>query len=275
MKRIIVFYFYKDFAVCENRLRILQFYNPETQIFGLFGGEDKQFPAVKRRLRSQLQDLYCVTGRTSEWKWKNHDLALNLWYREQGKDINFDVLHLIEWDLLLFESVSKLYKNIPANGVGLAWLTPLSKIEWEWDWTRHPLHRTEWKELLQHARDRYQYTQEPYGCLSIGPCLPRGFLEKYCTMQVPELCHVELRLPLFSQILGFRLYDTGFYRKEEKNLFNADKKEIEATAIETELSDASGRRVFHPFYGTFTPDKFGNWKGAATRNLLYYPPPIH
>ena len=87
-------------------------------------------------------------------------------------------------------------------------------------------------------------------CLGPGYCLPRAFLAASEALDVPDLCHDELRLPLIAQLLGFPLFDTGFYPKwwdpEVEECFRADGAEIETAAIEREMARLGGRRVFHP-----------------------------
>lgn len=114
-------------------------------------------------------------------------------------------------------------------------------------------------------RHEFNYNQEPFAGSPCGAVLPRAFLEKYTDISVPELCQDELRLPLFSQILGFRLYDTGFYK--EAGLFDWER-EIATAAIEKELLKPLGRRVFHPHYGVFSLDEKRNWRGDASRRWL-------
>src|SRR5450759_351978 len=82
-----------------------------------------------------------------------------------------------------------------------------------------------------------------------GLCLPKSFLEKYSAIEIPELGNDELRLPLFSQILGFKLYDTGlkkeWFDKKEEEFFNCYKFYISSSSITKELARPSGRRAFH------------------------------
>jgi len=266
MKRIVLFRFHKNFTVCENRLRLLRRYNPGIEIFGLYGGAERGFQRAQRQLSPHMDGLYCISGKSEQWKWKNSDLAVRLWYTDCGSRITFDILHVIEWDLLLFESLQKLCQNIPGDGVGLTDLTELRYIEKTWaPWTVEEPHRTEWTRLQDYVRHEFNYNQEPYAGSPCGAVLPRTFLEKYRDISVPELCHDELRLPLFSQILGFRLYDTGFYGEE--SFFSWDK-EIPAAAIEVELLKPLGRRVFHPYCGVFSLDEKGNWRGDASRRWV-------
>ena len=65
-----------------------------------------------------------------------------------------------------------------------------------------------------------------------------------------SLCHDELRLPLFAQLLGFDLVDTGFYdgwsNPDSERHFNADGREVDPAAVAIELAKRDGCRVFHP-----------------------------
>ena len=48
--------------------------------------------------------------------------------------------------------------------------------------------------------------EEPFvACLGPGYCLPREFLRRYANLDVPELGHDELRLPLFGRLLGLEV----------------------------------------------------------------------
>lgn len=251
MERIILFRFHKDPVICKNRLRLLKRFNPDIQIFGLYGGPEKDYKKFQKKLKFYLGDIYCIQGKTASWKWRNGDLAIRLWYKKIGKTLSFDMLHVVEWDLLLFDSLDKIYKDIPKDGVGLTALTLLKKVERDWPWVSKEPHKSEWNALLNFVRDKFNYNQEPYTCKGPALCLPKRFLERYSSIEIPELCNDELRLSLFSQIFGFKLYDTCFYKRwsneSEKEFFNCDGHEINLSIISKELVKYSGRRVFHPF----------------------------
>ncbi len=257
MSRIILLQFHRDPAMVRNRARLLAAFNPGVRIYGIYGGRESLFPLFASALRGLdgMTGLYCIRGKTPLWKRTHTDLAVNLWFRDVGRDVDFDAALLIQWDLLLFDSVERLYAPVPTDDVGLTGLAPLATVEAGWPWLTYASFRREWDELLVHVRERYSYVGEPFVCLGPGASLPRAFLARYAAMGIPELCHDELRLPLFAQILGFELADTGFYRQwfdpAEERLFNADEAEIELDAIEGHLSDPDGRRVFHPFRHVF------------------------
>jgi len=252
MKRIIVFRFHKDAEVCRNRIILIKKFNPSIKIYGLFGGKEEDYDGFKKILeKPYLESIYLIPVKDNSWKWKNGDLALVKWYNEIGKYIDFEMLHLIEWDLLIFGPLKKIYNKIPKGGIGLTGLTPLKKIEKDWDWISKEPGKTEWKNLLDYSKNKFGYKKDSFASLGPGTCMPKSFLKKYSKLKIPELVHDELRIPLFGQILGFKLYDTGFYKswfnKEEHKIFNCLDKEINISKINRELIKKNGRRVFHPY----------------------------
>ena len=212
-----------------------------------------------RKELNLMEDVYSVKGKTDYWKWKNGDLAIREWYKDFGHTVSFDMLHLVEWDLLLLDTLENIYGHVRKNGIGLTALIKLKSVEKRWFWTNEDPGRSEWKKLQNFARKKFNYNQEPCASLGPGTCLPKAFLEKYSSIEVPELCNDELRLPLFGQIFGFKLFDTGFYKKwfseKERKVFNCKNKEILLSTIRKEFSKKSGRRAFHPFRKMFSPQK--------------------
>lgn len=249
MKRIIIYRFHKKPAICRNHLIFLKKLNPNTPIYGLYGGLKKDEQIFKKYLSPHLNGFYELGRKPKSWKWMHGDLAVSQWFRDVGKKIDFDVLHVIEWDLLLFESIEKLFKPIPKNAIGLTALQPLKKIEHRWYWTTREPYRTNWEEFLNYVKEKYNYEKEPFSSLGAAMTLPRSFLEKYSRMKIPAQVHDELRLPLFAQIMGYKLYNTGFYKhqKNERRYFNLLAQQIKIGTIKQELKKPRGRRVFHPY----------------------------
>ncbi len=258
MKRIILFRHHKKPKVCHDRLLQLRKYNPDIKIFGLYGGKESKFPKYQKYLDSLMDYNYCIKNKTSRWKWKNSDLAIRLWYKDVGQKLEFDVLHLIEWDLLLFAPLSSIYQKIPNNCVGLTGLTPLKNVQNKWSWVSKKPWKNQWVELLEYVKDEFGYDKEPYASLGPGLCLPKSFLDKFLKTHIPDLCNDELRLPLFAQILGFKLVKTGFFESwsdfQLSKLFNCDKKGVSLKLIKKELDKKSGRKSFHPFFKRLKPN---------------------
>jgi len=255
MKRIILFRYHNvDPAVVLERIVLLKKINPQISIYGLYGGIESSFYYYRFLLDSHVAHNYCIKNKTDEWKWKNVDIAVLLWYNEIGRNLDFEMLHIIEWDVLILDSIDKLYRTIPQNGIGLTGLKELSKLFGKWYWVRDIYQCEQWNNLLQYVQTKFNYKNIPFGSQGPGACLPKSFLEGLSSIEIPELCNDEIRLPLFGQILGYNLYDTGFlnnwFETSEMNYFNCNKRQINAHLINEELSLKNGRRFFHPYYET-------------------------
>ena len=215
------------------------------------------FSAFGQRVLT-LDHLF-VSPQPGRWNWKNSDLALAQWFRSVGRTIDFDILHFLEWDLLMLDSLERLYAHVPPQAVGLTTVTPLSEVETAWEWLQRPGDRDEWERLLVHARREWGYDLDPVACVAGGACFPRSFVEQYAMVPPPALSHDELRLPLFAQAHGFPIVDTGFrngwQNTEEDRFFNLLGEKVERETILAELSNAEGRRVFHPVTVTWRPPR--------------------
>ena len=263
MKRIVLFRFHKDLNICINRLKLLHRFNPGIQIIGLWGGEASGFQEAQATLAPYLDHVWDIPVASPEWKWKNGDLSLMMWYRQLGKDLSFDMLHLLEWDLLVLDSLDNVYGAAGRKGVALTALTPLERIQDHWNWTAHEPLRSEWHQLQQHVKDLHGWQGPYFACQGPANAFSKAFLDRYAQEDIPELMHEELRLPLFAQAYGFEL--TGLphiYReiqhKKDMRYFNCEKILIKKKVIRWELLKPSGRKVFHP-YQKLLPTKGPLW----------------
>jgi hypothetical protein len=222
--------------------------NPDVPIYGLFGGR-RRVPGPALRKVVGFDGLH-RSSEPARWNWQHSDLVVAAWFREVGHRLPFDVLHVVEWDLLLLAPLESLYASVPEGAVGLTALTPISELEQEWTWLRREANRREWEALLARASSEWAYDGTPYGCLGGGSCFPRSFVETYAAIDPPVLCNDELRLPLFAQILGFPLADTrlrGPWRGEREHpLFHFRAADVPLGAIQAELAKPDGWRAFHP-----------------------------
>lgn len=255
MKRIVLFMFHGQWDVCRSRLRLFRRFNPEIEIYGLFGGEAEDLESAQALRGEGLLDVFHLRDRSPRWKWANTDLAVRVWFAERGHQIDFDVVHLVHWDLLFFAPLDELYAGVGRDAVGLSGITPVAAIADRWAWMQHDPERTESLRLQEIARRDLGFTGTPLACLGPGYCLPRTFLERFAAIDTPEIGHDELRLPLFAELLGFDLADTGFYPRwfdaEDERLFNANGGELDPRDVSRELSRAHGRRAFHPCRESF------------------------
>ncbi|MFO7924690.1 MAG: hypothetical protein R6U58_13460 [Bacteroidales bacterium] len=250
MKRIALFRFHHQFERNRHLLKFLKYLNPEMEIYGLYGGPPEKFSEAGYMLDEVLTHNFLIEDRDSTWKWKHSDMAFQLWYRDYGHQVDFDMMHSVEWDLLYFESLDKLFGHADQNTLALTGLVPLNRIEKRWYWTRHETERPEWLKLHDYFKTNFNYNKAPFGMIGPGTSLPRNFLEKIKDVEIPYLSNDELRIPMLAQVFGFKMEDTKFYRKwfsdRELKYFNSNAIGIDIRTIEKQLKKKNGRRAFHP-----------------------------
>lgn len=255
LKRLALLQYHKSWDVCANRLSLLRAFNPEIEIYGLFGGATDDLDRARSLFTGDQDAVYHLRERDGRWTWQHTDLAVRAWYVDFGHALSFDVVHVVQWDLLYFDALSSLYAAVPPDALALTGITPIQTIADRWHWTLNEPHKTELLELGELVRRRYDAAPPMQACLGPGYALPRTFLDQYANLDVPEVGHDELRLPLFARILGFAAVDPGFYPRwfdtTEERYFNANGDEIDEEVIRAELLRPGGRRVFHPFHKIF------------------------
>lgn len=253
MNQAILFWFYKEPEICENRLKLLKKYNPTLKIFGLFGGEQAEAEKYQDKLRAYLGDFYVSPFRDSEWKWMNGDLMILDWYERRGKNLDWDGVAVVQWDTLVFDSIFNQFPGIKKDEIFLSGLRILDKeVEESWDWTRPGGdERENYLRFKNYAKERYGHAGDIFCCLFILQIFPRLFLEKYSAVQDKEIGMLEYRVPTYAKIFGAPFYekDLGarWFEKEERPL-NAIPEEIGENYIERELAKKDGWRIFHPYY---------------------------
>jgi hypothetical protein len=256
LKRLILFRFHGSLDICANRLELLHRFNPGTRIIGLWGGDRSGLQEARQVLASCLEYIWDIPVESPHWKWQNGDLSLLMWYRQEGRHIPFDMLHLVEWDLLLLASLDRIYGETGREGVALTGLTPLERIQQNWAWTSAEPHATEWRQLREHVRDRYRWDGPHFACQGPANAFSKAFLERYSQEDIPELVHEELRIPLYARVLGFEVAGLPrIYREikdpKEMKFFNCESQLIKERVIRWELLKPWGRRVFHPYRKCF------------------------
>ncbi|MFH1405212.1 MAG: hypothetical protein ABIH21_03905 [Patescibacteria group bacterium] len=238
MKRIILFRFHKEPKVCANRLELLRKLNPNTHIVGFYGGlkcDEKKFKDLK------FDSYYSIPIDDPNYKWMHADLCARMWYRDQGRKMKFDMAHIIEWDLILLESIEKLFDHIK-SGVGLTdvrSMKQMEKIKWTWITGAR---KCEWDLLQKFAKEELKWKGHAKGGVFPASCMSRKFLERYSKVEVPSLCNDEVRLPLFAQCFKMKIYDTNV---RDKKHFNCHKIEITPEHV---YKHCSKSKVFHPVF---------------------------
>jgi hypothetical protein len=246
---VVLFHFHTAYDLCRARLSLLKRLNPGASLFGLFGGDPAACPSPREL--PGLEHVDTDPAHSPAWFKKNTDLAVAGWFQRIGRDIRFNRVYVVQWDLLFFVSLAEAYPALPDDAIALTGLVRLRQIAPVWDWvTKEPL-ATHSRQLLEIGRQQFGYAGEPYACIGPGYSLSRVFLERFSGLNLEdETGHDELRLPMFAEILGVPICDTGFYPRWRdpavEAVFNADAQEVDPALVASALDDANGRRVFHP-----------------------------
>lgn len=294
MKLAILFWFYKESKVCQNRLEVLRQNNPDIPIYGLYGGDLKAADQYQLLLEPYLNDFYAFTlDKDSHWKWIQGDLMITHWYQERGKHLEWDTIIIAQWDMLIVGSVEQLFSMLKQDQLLLSGLRPITEVENDWQWVspKFPQFRQRYLEFLEYVRETYHYTQNPLGCLFIVIAFPRSFLAQYSNVEEPELGFLEYRIPIYAQIFGnpfcenhpFNAWwvdvDPIFYVKNpikrlwnslylrlNPNPLNPAKREISLVPIYRHLTARVGARIFHPYEQLFPMTK-QEWFGALLKEF--------
>jgi hypothetical protein len=251
MKRIVLFRFHDYFDVCRDRVALIKSLNPDVEIHGLYGGPEADKDSLSDLISVYAPSLSNQLGNRMSWAWKNGDLGVRAWYALFGRELEFDMLHLLEWDLLILEPLEKVFAAVGPNEVGLTGLKSLADTPYNWPWRTMEPWASEWEGLLVHVRKTYGFDGFPQACQGPGMCFPKSFLDRYTDAHVLQLSNDELRVPLYAQAMGFRMVDTGIISDWTTPFFNCRKNRISRAAVECEMTKPDGCRVFHPFFEMF------------------------
>lgn len=269
MQLAILFWFFKDLRVCENRLRILRKRNPHTKIYGLYGGPVERSGEFAESLGRWLDDFYCFDARPEpEWKWRNGDLVIAEWFRRRGRALAWDSVVVVQWDMLVLAPVDRLFAGLPKDAVLLSGAASIESEGQKWAWVTAPEARPRYGRFLAHLRERYGYRDEPMFCIFIVVVLSRAFLEKYSSIDDPELGFIEYRVPMYAQAFGIPVVsDPRFTPSVEDvpTLRESDRSEVALTVeraislrtVWKHMARPRGARVFHPFRGYYPAGLLG------------------
>ncbi len=281
MKLAILFWFYKDLEVCQNRLELLRKINPNTPIYGLYGGEEAAKNSFENNLK--LDDFFSSTVfQDSYWKWRNGDLLLVDWYNSRGKNLDWDSLAIVQWDTLFFAPVKEIFNDISTDQIFLSGVRPLSSwYEKRWVWTKgqeyfeekdknfyqyisHSVSESEVKQWLESnqkeylrfkelIRTNYNYLEQLLQSIFLLQVLSRAFFEAYGRLPNLETGFLEYKLPTYAKVLSFSFFDKDigtWYQddRDNKALMPSARGEISRDYIESQLQDPNGWRIFHPFF---------------------------
>ncbi len=263
MNLAILFWFYKDLEISRNRLKLLRHYNPDAPIFGLYGGGKDEAEVFESQLSSYLDDFFAFSDdRSSEWKWINGDLMIADWYSQRGRVLSWDSIVVVQWDMLVFGPLTETFKELKEGEMLLSSLRPVTEVINWWYWTTQEPGAQRYTEFVKYIHDKFDYNDSPLCCQFVVVALPREFLERYITVEEPELGFIEYRVPTYARMFGIPFCQTKAFEcwwSHEPATADTRYCDIALTAagpvsfgaICRHLLRRDGARVFHPFYKIF------------------------
>lgn len=264
MQLCILFWFYKDFGLCAERLASLRRLNPGVPIYGLYGGPPAGAEEACAPLRDRLDDLYAFPeARDGHWKWLNGDRVLAAWMRDRGAELAWDTLVLVQWDMLVAAPVRELFGGLRQGEAFFSGFRPMAEVSHWWGWAKgHDPEKAGMLGAFQALlRGEYGYGGPLWCCLFIVVCLPREFLSRYAAAGPPEPGFLEYKMPTLAKLWGAPVRtDLGFEpwwaadpstreAPTSARVLNAVGEEVSLETIQAELGRPGGARVFHPYTG--------------------------
>ncbi len=266
MRLAILFWFYKDIHICENRLRLMRKYNPDVPIYGFYGGDPSDSKLYSSSLSRYLDDFYeFEEQRDASWKWQNGDLMLADWFKYRGKSLSWDTIVVVQWDMLVIGPIYKIFSMLKKDEILISGLRPVSEVQqWGWVAEDQPERRERYLEFLQYLKLKYNFKQDPLCCLFLVACLPRKFMEKYSQIENRELGFFEYRIPIYAQVFDTPLcmqhpFTPWWDRVEPMrwdSILRAVGIPISEYTIYKNLLLRRGARIFHPYHDVFPVAKF-------------------
>lgn len=263
MNRAVLLRFHKDPQLVQNRIELLRYFNPNLPIYGLYGGIPEEFESFANQLTG-LDHIATLDITDPNIKWRFSDFSILSWFEQHGKFLPFDVLHISEYDLVMLESMEKIYPYFPDQQppVYLTGLKPLAEVKVRSNWfTNQDFPVAECLELEQLFKNKYGL-KNLLGSKSPGSTLTKEFLMGYAQLDLPLIGFDEMRQPAIAQILGIEIKDTGFCREfwdepdnPDFHLFNTDNVEIKLETMITAYQTGQ-QLAFHPVYYPVDPQQF-------------------
>ncbi|HTZ08592.1 MAG TPA: hypothetical protein VMB72_05955 [Acidimicrobiales bacterium] len=266
MQLAVVFWFYRDVALCTNRLRLLRKRNPGTALYGVYGGPPAEAARFRSALAPWLDDFWAFPDDSDPgWKWRHGDIMLSRWFTERGGALGWDSVFLAQWDLVVVAPLARLLPPMGPGDMLVSGVRPVRQVEAWWQWVRGD-RRAEYLEFLAHVTAAFGPVEDPLCCQFIGVVAPRGFMERYAGIDRPELGFLEYKLPIYTQVFGVPLVPDTCFRPwwpEEpataaapraEKLVHAWPTPVRPSVVWAEAHRPGGRRLFHPYHGVYPHD---------------------
>lgn len=257
MKIDILFWFYKEFDICRNKLKKIRSRNEDIRIFALYGGPLSETDMARKAIKKYVDDFYVFEReKKPSWKWEHGDQLITTWYVEKGQHLQWEMLFIMQWDMLISAPLSELFSKLQPGQILLSGFRPANEVASWWPWISPDDPNLKAFKVILH--DEFQYDGELFVCLFIVACFPRTFFEKFLEVGMPEAGFIEYKFPTIANIFRIPVCQNHDFHPWwaanpatknaplQERVLNAIGQEIPRSIVLRELSKANGRRLFHP-----------------------------
>ena len=206
-------------------------------------------------LSKYLKSFYRSPFSDPDWKWIHGDLVILDWYEKYGKNLDFDSIVVVQWDMLFFDSIENQFDMLNKNEMYLSGFRRLDEYtETHWEWTDpNKEYRQNYLDFIKYVKDNYSYNNKQIPCcLFILEVIPKIFFNKYLEIRDKEVGMLEYKIPVYAEIFNINVItregEAHWWDEVEKYPLNAEPIEIKGEYIDKELKKENGWRIFHPYF---------------------------
>jgi hypothetical protein len=264
MTMAILFWCYKDVAVCVDRLRLLRHHNPDLPIYVLYGGVEPGAKEMADALAPFADDFWTFDQPAdARWRWINGDRLIARWHDRRGRHLgDWTQLFVVQWDMLVAAPLRDLLAEMPVDAAVFTGRMPEGEVRAWWPWVRGPRNRVRLALFRLRLLMLEGYRGPVYTAPFIIVCAARAYFDRLARTPLPLTGFIEYRCVTFAEAWGFRHWTTPGLEAwrianpdtrdipARERVISAQRDPVDRAIIAQELERREGRRVFHPVHAT-------------------------
>jgi hypothetical protein len=205
---VVLFWFYKEISLCHERVKHFKKLNPNTLIYGLYGGQPPQNGELDD-ITGDLEHLYIFEEqRSAHWKWMCGDQMLVDWYRNVGFTFTWQRIFILQWDLVMYQPLDYFIGDVKDNQYAIPGVRDIEKVKTWWAWYEENKIEGFRKQLA----NTMHYDGPVLCSLFICALLPRQFFEYFVEREYSETYFLEYKIPTVLNALGYEAFDAPWLK---------------------------------------------------------------
>jgi len=224
---ILLFRFHKNPELCKKRItKLTEKIECSAKIYGV--GEDIFTEAEEKVL---FEDVFYPSHSDRDC-WIHGDLAVRDWFLTKGQQLDFRNLIVLEWDVVLNESIQKILPS-RKSGIFLCNYRPISEQQYNWLSGR----KDEIRFLRTHFEREFQTDIGSPANIGFLPLsvFPREFVKKYSDIPLPKVGNDEIRISIGSQASKYPVHSIAL----SNETFNVESNRIR-------IDEEPEAKLYHP-----------------------------